>query len=227
MAATVTQSKGNTDGGGSATSLSATFDSSVAAGAKLIAFLNVFNGGTVSSITSTGATWSKVTSITDTNPSWTTEVWESTQGHSGGGSYQVTANFSSGVYCGMAILELDDAGDVVDFDSQNDVVSGGTVTATSAAIAASASGIHLASMGYDASGATISAGSGWTEVIEVDESNSAGTVAVISRTAVSTVSQTPEWNITGVPRYLVLHIVVEDGAGGGGPTGNPWYYYAQ
>jgi hypothetical protein len=224
MAVTVTQSKGNTDASSSATSLAATFDLSVSAGAKLIAFFNLYAAGvTVSSVTSTGATWTKVTSRT-IGAQWTTEVWESTRGHSGGGSYQVTGNLSGGAYVSIAILELGNALDVADFNSAEASSNGSSVAG--AAITPTVDGLHLASMGSDAVGPTISPGTGWSEVIEVDEANNAGTIAVESRTAANGVQQTPTWNINASATCNILHIVVED-AGGGGPTGNPWYYYAQ
>jgi hypothetical protein len=80
-------------------------------------------------------------------------------------------------------------------------------------------------MAYENASQTFAATSGWSEVIEVDEANTAGALMVESRAAVDTVQQTPNWTASsGGYQALIVHLVIADAAGGGGVARQAYHY---
>lgn len=214
--ASVLQAAGNFNGSGSATSLAAPFGSAVAAGSTLIAFINVYNASPgVSSVTDDqGNTWAQVASACLTSagdPNFRMETWRAVGAVAG--ATTVTAAFPSGMYCGIAIVELAGAGAVHAGNAARVTASGGVVSG--AGITPTVDGLHLAAYGYENTGTTSSPSTGWAQTTEVDESNTAGAVLVEDRAAVNGVAQTPSWNHSVSGFAMIVHVVVENAAGGG------------
>jgi hypothetical protein len=214
--ASVIQSAGAFDASGTATSEVATFGAGTGASRTLIAFVNVYNGTSVSSVTDNQSnTWVFVEarrSSTDTNLQL--EAWKCESATAS--VTTVTANLSGGSYVGLAILEVDGGAVSASTDAQTTPTAGVNISA--APITAAVDGLHLAAMGYEGSAFTFVASGGWTETIEVDESNTAGAVIVEQRTAANTVAQTPTWTTSGSFQVLIVHLVIADAGGGGAPA---------
>lgn len=210
--ATVAQAFGDFNGSGSATNLIFNSTGAISAGSSLIAFINVYNGTVeVDNITDNrGNTWSRVNSVrSSADSAWSYYAYKAL--NAGAGSTTFDIELDGGAYVGAGIIELTDAGDVIQNTPFDTTISGAVLTGS--AINAAANGRHLAAAGYAESGATCSPGTGWNETLFVDETNSAGAVLMIDRAAVISVSQTAIWNINRNVNAIGIHLVVEDGGG--------------
>lgn len=214
--ASVIQAAGNSNGSGSATSLTATFGAPTGANRRLTAFINVYNGTSVSSVTDDRSnTWAFVNSLrSGTDANLIIEEWAAAG--AAPGVEDVTVNLSGGSYVGLAIIEVD--GGATDASNDAQTTPAGNVTISGAPITAGVDGLHLAAMAYEDNTRTFAPGAGWTEVIEVDESNSAAAVIVAARAAVNTVQQTPTWTTSGGFQVLILHSVIANASAP--PAGN-------
>jgi len=214
MPASIAQSKGNFDAGGTALSIAVTFDNPVSAGSTLILFANLFGNPsdpTITGITDTDTnTWAHVDTRPATGQPWFYETWKAL--NAVGSTPTITVAIDNDCYVGIAAIEVADAGDVGAVVSAAVTISGSIVTGAGIGTGP-LSGISIAAHGYAGSGATISPVSPWTEVIEVDQANNAGCVAVETQPAPDFSSNTPRWNndANGV-LALISHVLVLDAA---------------
>lgn len=210
--AAVAQSKGNTNGSGSATSLAATFDNPVGAvGRTLVAFTQTYNPSveTTSVTDGDGNTWTRQAFRQDnTFDTWRLDVWTTTSTTTN--ALTVTQNTNSGGYLTIAILELDGA--YPSFTTNTDTVPVNASPFSGAAAAGAGSiGIHLAASTQAIGGQTVDADTGWSTVIEVDESNAAGGPIDVESRATTGSSQTPAWTISTTTGFnaMIVHLVCE------------------
>jgi hypothetical protein len=216
--AAVAQSKGNTNGSGSATSLAATFDNPVGAiGRTLVAFTQTYNPSveTTSITDGDGNLWTRQAfRQDDVFDTWRLDVW--TTAATTTNALTVTMNVNSGGYLTLAILELDGAYPSFTTNTATVAVNASPYSGAAAAGAGS-SGIHLAGTTQAIAGQTVDADTGWSTVIEVDESNAAGGPIDVESRDTTGSSQTPAWTISPTTGFnaMIVHLVCEPVAAAG------------
>lgn len=203
---------------GAQTSVAATLGAAATAGNTLWVFVSAFNATNepvdITSVTATGATFTETETLAMSGSSrWQHSTFLANA--ISGTPTVITATTGASSFTQIVVVEV--AGlNATALDTDNSATATGT-NPTGAAATATGAGLHLFGVIHGHNGA-FTAGSGWSETLNVDQDGSSR-FGVYSRTAAASVSQTPAVTQATSAAYAIIHTILANVGSGGKPTG--------
>ena len=216
--ADVAQSVANVSAGAQV-SVDGTLAGASISGNALWVFVSAFNSTDapvdITTVTATGASFTEIETLAMSASSrWQTSVFLA-ENITGQATPIITANVDASSFLQIAVVEVESVLAAAVLDADASVSAVGT-DPTGAGASASATGLHIFGVVHNDPGA-FTAGSGWTEVLNLDQDGSTR-FGVFTRVAAASVSQTPAVTQAVSAQYAIIHSILKDVGGGGAPT---------